>query len=187
MRISPKYKASDFRELDLNNEEDWQLAIDMFKDRMESRFFEPVNNIKRMIYSGFTIMAICCLLIETLQQFYKGVDESPTSKKFFVSFLTKTSFGDYFNENKAKMFYKKIRCGILHQAEIKDSSLILIKRNIPLVKITKDEEGLIINRKLFFKQLETEYNNYINSIKDKNNVELRKNFEQKMKYICRVS
>ncbi|GAG47133.1 unnamed protein product, partial [marine sediment metagenome] len=35
------------------------------------------------------------------------------------------------------MFYDKIRCGILHQAEVKSSSRIRIDSNLPIVKYSK--------------------------------------------------
>lgn len=44
--ISPKYKAGDYRELNLrlsSDEVTWKLAIDMLKDRINARYFEPVG------------------------------------------------------------------------------------------------------------------------------------------------
>jgi len=60
-------------------------------------------------------MAIDCLLIETLQQFIKGVSETPRRKNecYFKNFLI-SRFKEDFDDEKAKMFYEQIRCGILH-------------------------------------------------------------------------
>jgi hypothetical protein len=87
----------------------------------------------------------------------------------------------------ATKFYKQIRCGILHQAEIKKSSKILIRDNIPLVRYSDDNQGLIIQRNLFHKQLVDEFESYIEKLRLPEYKELRKNFKKKMDYICRLS
>jgi len=85
------------------------------------------------------------------------------------------------------MFYKQIRCGILHQAEVEGNSRVLIRKDIPLVKYTDDRKGLVINRKLFHQQLMREFEAYIARLREKSNQELRNRFKTKMDYICRVS
>jgi len=66
------------------------------------------------------VMALDCLLIETLEQTRKGVAKTPRRQveQYFVDFFTQTAFQSSFDENKTRRFYKYIRCGILHQAEI---------------------------------------------------------------------
>ncbi|MEX2478912.1 MAG: hypothetical protein WD357_10775 [Gracilimonas sp.] len=71
--ISPKYRVSDWiNARDLNN---WEIMVDIFNERLESRFLKPIRLIssdKRIgNFSGFSIMAIDCLIIETLNQFYQ--------------------------------------------------------------------------------------------------------------------
>jgi hypothetical protein len=186
MKISAKYTNKDWKELNFNKEEDWQRAINIFKDRIESRFMKPILKIESDIYSGFAVMALDCLLIETLQQFKKGKKETPQGKveRYFKDFLTK-EFKGYFNEGMARMFYDEIRCGILHQAEIKGNSRIRMDTK-ELVKYLEDKKGLIINRKKFHSKIREVFNNYINKLQDPSNSELRKNFKKKMDYICRV-
>jgi len=134
-------------------------------------------------------MALDCLLIETLQQFREGVDRTPPreSGRYFLRFLTDTSFGRHFTNETAEMFYRQIRCGILHQSELEGSSRILIRENIPLVKYADDRKGLVINRRLFHQQLVREFEAYVNKLRDPSNRELREKFRSKMDHICRVS
>src|SRR5438874_2383721 len=83
-RISPKYRADDWKALNLSDPKspDWSTAIDIFRDRIHGRFLAPVDAIANHTdcqiqeFSGFTIIAIDCLLIETLNQFYQGIDET---------------------------------------------------------------------------------------------------------------
>ena len=187
MRISPKYKDNDWKELRFDKEKDWEKGIKIFKNRIHGRFLDPVFDLEKKEYTGFLIMAIDCLLIETLQQFIEGVPETPRGKNesYFKKFLI-SRFKEDFDDKKAKMFYEQIRCGILHQAETKESSKIKISRELPIVKFTKEKDGLIINRKKFHEKLKKAIKVYIEKLKDTINEPLRKNFRKKMDYICRI-
>ena len=191
MKISPKYTDENWRTLELSvdsPQSKWQEAVGILHDRIDGRFLKFVRQIEANEFAGFAVMALDCLLIETLQQFREGQEETPRGQSgcYFYSFLTETSFGKWFNKEKAKMFYDQIRCGILHQAEVKGSSLIKI--NTPcLVQVTDDGEGLIIDRNLFHQQLKQEFEKYIQELGDPSNSQLRQKFKKKMDYICRVS
>jgi hypothetical protein len=126
MQISPKYNVSHWTRLDLREESEWEKAVDILRDRIQGRFLWMTERIVDVEYSGFAVLALDSLLIETLQQFKEGVDETPfgKGKPYFKKFLTKTSFGEHFNETMAGIFYDDFRCGILHKAEIKGSSKV---------------------------------------------------------------
>ncbi len=194
MHISPKYTSDYWRrlkpklklELTSSTENDWRKAIDIFRDRIDGRFLKFICLIEKDTFAGFAVLALDCLLIETLKQFWEGVrDSKGKSKPYFIQFLTNSSFGEFFSNGKAEMFYCQIRCGILHQAETKENSLI--KTSGPLVKYTDDGKGLIVNRKLFHEQLMKEFETYISRLLDPSEQELREKFIKKMDYICRVS
>ena len=148
MRISPKYVAADWIKIALCREEDWKKAIEIFIDRLDGRFLRYIRQIEFKKYSGFVVMALDCLIIETLQQFYTGVQDTPIKKgrDYFITFLTRGTFGHFFTEDLANKFYHDIRNGILHQAEIKGSSKISIRTELPLVNYTSDKKGIIVNR-----------------------------------------
>lgn len=188
MEISPNFTDDDWRKLDFQKEEDWQDGIEMLQDRVQGRFLVPIRKVQKLVYSGFAVMALECLLIETLEQFRKGEPETPyhQSEQYFKDFLTNTSFSKDFTIEKAKMFYKQIRCGILHQAEIKENSKI--RTDYPdLVTFSEDRRGLLINRNLFHDKLEKVFYNYLSELRNPSNEKLRKNFRKKMDHICRVS
>ena len=188
MKISPNYKDDDWRRLKFDREEDWITAIDIFKDRISGRFLIPISKIENYEYSGFAVMALDCLMIETLQQFFKGTFKTPQGKgkEYFADFLTNTSFNNHFDTNMAEMFYSQIRCGILHQAEVESNSKIRITTELPLVQYTDDKKGLVINRKEFHSQLKEEIRIYVRKLKNPLNTDLRGNFKKKMDYICRI-
>lgn len=191
MRISARFNVDDWKSLTFSTEKEWQEAVDIFEDRISSRFLRVIQLTESYEYSGFAVLALDCLLIETLQQFREGVSETRPrmSEEYFVRFLTKTSFDKFFDRALAKMFYRQIRCGILHQAEIKGSSRVLILPDLPLVRLATDRNGLIINRKLFHRKLVEEFKNYVSELRKNNppDEKLRHNFKKKMDHICHAT
>lgn len=195
MRIAPSrhgkhWNVEHWKAIDFSSDDGWEKAIDIFEDRYRNRFLSVIEQIEDKEGAGFAVMALDCLLIETLQQFYEGVEETPRKKvkEYFVTFLTKTStyFSQFFNEPKAKKFYRTIRNGILHQAEIKASSRIWFREGEPLVQESKDSKGLVIHRKKFHTLLVQEFDNYIERLRQNNppDNDLRKKFKKKMDAIC---
>ncbi|MBA3531551.1 MAG: hypothetical protein H0T73_06465 [Ardenticatenales bacterium] len=193
MDISPRYTDKDWRALDLtaNNEHDWQKGIDIFVDRIQGRFLNIIEAIEQSgdtrvrLFSGFAIMGLDCLLIETLEQFRQGVEKTPKGKggDHFEKFLTHYFHPD-FDTARVKKFYKTIRCGILHQAEILEDSRIRI--DYPqIVADSPTKKGLFINRKLFHRKLLEVFEGYVHELREGKNLTLRENFKTKMNYICR--
>lgn len=88
-KISEKFTNTDWANLNLvnDNSENWQKAISIIEDRFNSRFFNQINRFEKNEFSGFLIMAIDCLLIETLMQFYLGKESTDdTYSKQWLSF-----------------------------------------------------------------------------------------------------
>jgi len=120
-------------------------------DRLYGRYINPFdfdNKIHPDRYkNGFTIMANCCLLIETYASFREKSFTDTTGKSercFGWFFLTEKRFvdfsknglsvNDYINKlgrlnNKGvpRDFYINVRCGILHNAETRNGWKILRK------------------------------------------------------------
>lgn len=210
MNISPNYNSEHFTKLNLSdssNENDWKEAIKIFDDRYSNRFVNPIlalannSNLSVWEYSGFSIMALNCLLIETLNQFYYGVNDTDELKKdksithinsiedAFIDFFTKSNnFNSAFKPDEAKIFYLQVRCGLLHQAETKKSSTIHIKsEQTEIVVLTNKgqlNEGISIRRDLFTTKLIKEYCDYKERLHLYENIDLRKSFISKMKHIC---
>jgi hypothetical protein len=194
LRIAPKggsgcWTAEDWKVIKFTAENDWQEAITIFEGRIRGRFLDVVEGIQDYEFAGFAVMALDCLLIETLQQFYDGLHNTePPIKDAFCRFLTQSSFKDHFDLERAAKFYAYIRNGILHQAEIKGSSRIQTRKSVPLVTDAPDGNGLILNRELFHKQLVHEFEDYVIRLRKSNppDNELRFRFKAKMDAICDV-
>jgi hypothetical protein len=82
--------------------------------RFRERYIRPVSGYGR---HGFAIMAICCLMIESLISFRRGwsASEEKGDRVFAEFFRTNDPFKPL--EAVAKHFYGHVRNGLLHQAE----------------------------------------------------------------------
>lgn len=112
--------------------------------------------------SGFVIMGMCCILIETISTFFEGQNESrkPGPDTFRYIFEKAKYYNNplecFIAENQ---FYKSIRCGLLHQGET--YSKFKIKRNGPLF----DKQEKSINAQLFFNATKKFLNSYRDDLK----------------------
>ena len=148
---------------------------------------------------GFAMMALDCLLIETLAQFYDGLRDSDEAREalglnntdFYVKFLTAKSLilKSAFDEPKALAFYRTIRCGILHQAETKNNSTIrfLDDENFSdkPFDLLGDGKSLRIHWSKFHPLVTSEFDAYCAHLKADDVPDLRNKFKQKMDFICR--
>lgn len=183
MEIAPNFTDADWKALDLTKEPDWFRAIEAFRLRIEERFLKPVRAILSFSRSGFAILALDCLLVETLQQAIEGVQSTPrgAAAPYFKAFLNRPAFRGAFDDTSAELFRDAIRNGILHQAEVKGSSLV--RRDGPVVRVTPGGDGVIVNPVLFHCCLEGAFQDYIEELKQPGSP-LRKTLRQKMEFIA---
>jgi len=188
MRISRKYRVADWTALDFGAEDGWQRGVDILADRIKSRVLDIVRQFEGLEVAGFIVLAVDCLLIETLQQFREGVAETPRWKgeEYFVKFLTETRFRRFFDQVSARKFYDHVRCGILHQSEVKGDSRVVIGRRSPLIERVDQGNGLVVNRKVFHRELVLTCDEYLAELRNPANADLREKFKRKMDHICRV-
>jgi hypothetical protein len=184
--------VGDWLRLDLSDNtygEPWAEAIRILELRIEGRFLEPIRQLLKSEEDrppkdrkyGFSIMAILCLLIETLQSFIEGKGHTQgKSKEMFIRFFTedepfKTKM-KVTPEVATKIFYE-IRCGILHQAEITGGSRLRCVG--PTIKEVNGK--LIINRTKFANGVGQAFELYVRSLREdtERGRMLRSNLEKK--------
>ena len=185
------------------SKEHWEDAYSYFNERVNSRFLNPIRWILQGGNNkgeGFSVVALQCMLVEFLESFYQGKVyttsknlqpyEYNTSKTIFREFLMHHSpFSTYFTENKsADGFYVNIRCGLLHEARTKGTSLI--KKNSHSDKIFdfigKDRKNLIVYREKFHEAIVQYLEQYKVELLQKQKKALMINFIRKMDDICGI-
>lgn len=187
MRISAKYTTDDWKGLTFSDETEWALAVEIFHDRIFSRYVDHIDHLLTRKTNGFAVLSLDCVLVETLQQFREGTRKTPYRKgsQYFVNFLTGTSFSQHFTTESAGRFYEEIRCGLLHQSEAEGSSRIK-RGDRPLLELTSDKKSVIVNVPLFHGLLKEVISSYEQELLQPESAAARKAFRTKMNFICRV-
>jgi len=191
MEIAKNITGEQFLRLDLSSAgKDWSKAILMLRLRITERFIEPTDKLIELESSipakgkkyGFAILALDCLLCETIQSFYEGVENSKGhSKQLFVKFLReRQNFKSHFTSDAdAEDFYINFRCSLLHQAQTSGSTKVWALG--PLIKRLNGETK--VNRLVFHQALKDEFELYISLLSESVNSALRSHFIKKMTYI----
>lgn len=166
---------------------DKNSLVSMIQQRYEERFLEPIRTLRsapgHVRGFGFAIMALCSLLIESLQSYRYGL---PTTNEgeypSFASFNPPTkyqipraehktgrqTFKDFFSFGlhvtlfpgvEGEGFYSAIRNGLLHQAQTKHGWKIRIAQ--PEMWNTSDK---IVDRNKFADALNCAFNHYIEEL-----------------------
>lgn len=198
-RIARGHTAADWRRLSLDpkqpQSETWANAVAMFRARMEERFFIPVDTLIDMQEDssrthGFVVLAIDCLLIETLQGFREGLgDHNRRSKKLFKGFLT--SWDVFLNcvpkdgnpDELADLVYTDYRCALLHSGCTANGLKVGVTGK---AFAFKSGGALKINRTALHKGLKASFEGYLAELIAPEGTKLRENFKKKMDAICGV-
>lgn len=191
--ISARHRKEDFINLHLNLrscEKDWNFAIEIFEDRIRGRYLEIIDRIINngcLMVDGFSVMALNCLLIETLLQFKNGWDETKKSNSDEYSKFLKEEFPHIFtNKELALIFYRDIRCGILHSAQTKNGSQLTVNENYTVAVInTNRRKSISVDVVGISEIIKSYYSDYIEKLRNAQNVDLRVGFIKKMDYLCR--
>jgi len=211
-RISKELKVEDwskFREnliddilFDKNEPELWEKAYAFFFDRIESRFLNPIKWIldkEEHQGEGFSVMALMCILLEFLEATYEGklytVSDDPqpyeytSSRKLFLNILTSQApFSHYFYTKKSSDgFYNNIRCGLLHEASTKETSVIRKKADgDQMVEfVDNDKSNFKVYRENFYEAMKTFIDNYKAELFSKRDLKI--NFVRRFDGLCGIN
>ena len=94
--------------------QDRTAVAEFLMRRFAERYIDPISG--KSVH-GFTKMAVACLLVESVESFRQGWENSDRrSEAAFCYFFDEqpafAAFRGYYAQ-----FYRNVRCGILHQAE----------------------------------------------------------------------
>jgi hypothetical protein len=169
----------------------WSKKPEFIRRRLFERYIDPVKALDfcrstKKSKNGFQMMAVGCLLIETLASFWRGWESTEPGKDgkgrkipgksgeaFKVFFQEQARFSAFHGTQ----FYRNVRCGILHQGETKKGWTI--ERTGPLF------DGICqINAKKFHDQMAMAIRDYERALKNPPTGSLlRANFDKKMKAV----
>lgn len=114
MKLSPRYKEKQWQAACSTG--DWNTAVDIVEDRIRGRWLEAADKLIDEPYSGFAIVALDCIILESLWGFKNG---KPIPRKgerqVYRDILTGPTFG--WNEAESDSFRDFVRNGLMHDAE----------------------------------------------------------------------
>jgi len=160
-------------------------------DRFHQRYLLPFEILEREApkgKSGFAQMAVCCLMIEAMESFRNGwndtMDDAKDEKcekipgrKIFCNFFSHFDDLKEFQEIGSE-FYRSIRCGILHQAESQNGWRIVRTKGVPLLNV----DNRTINPTIFRRRMKKALQAYCDELKSGNET-VWEQFKTKMAYI----
>lgn len=151
-------------------DDNWRESVRLFKSRVQSKFFDPIEKIikeRKLKGEGFAIVTVQCALIESLAAFRQGKIFNPNrneknrayeysrSNELYIDFLNSA---DIFRDNfftidikgkkqkgkpfKAEDFYKNVRCGLIHEGKTKENWTIKASKK----KVKKEKIFIDFNR-----------------------------------------
>ena len=136
---------------------EWTRVLGALRARLYERFVDPIRRLERCdkqdplpMRPGFAILALDCLLIDTIQSFREGRattgEVSPALS--FKTFLRDGADFSEFNSADRDDFFKYVRNGLLHNGETRENWKVRI--DTPRL-LTKDPVtgSRTINRRLF--------------------------------------
>jgi hypothetical protein len=219
MEICKGFTVADWRKfrprLNDDDKQAWSEAIGVFERRMRERFFRCIDRLleadchslkSEPVVPGFSITALCCLLVETLQSFWVGgrsdpqgnptetctfpngkCAKEPSTARAFKDFLSRSRhFSPDFPNSKVRGdFAVNVRNALLHEAETRGGWLI--RRTDPPKHIVEKRDGTyILNRTRLYVALCKEFVDYLALLRDPSNAERRQHFLKKMDSICQT-
>lgn len=184
MELAKGYTVSTVYSLIQRNER--KKVADFVYKRFYRRYLMPFEKVNPDFNSGFAQMAACCLMIEAMESFRNGWEDTnklrdEDNKKikpgkifgdFFKHYEEFDKFKDLGNE-----FYNSIRCGILHQAEIRNGWRLVREEKYPLV----DEKNKLIHSTRFRYRMKTSLRKYCKELE--NNEYTWELFKTKMAFV----
>ncbi|HEY6290299.1 MAG TPA: hypothetical protein VI455_01900 [Terriglobia bacterium] len=199
IEIAPHFFCDDWSRLKSNLPADgrwdaapheWQTAIDVVENRIESRFFQPARVVDDLQHSGFAVLALDCLLLEAIQGLRNGKRAAKTgdSCKQFVRVLTTSRhFAAFFGQNDlAARFFSDVRNGLLHDGETRGGWIVKASGRYPLLE--RREDGFVmVNRRKFHRALVHEFDDYLKRLADCSENESRKNLIKALDGLCERS
>lgn len=112
--LSSTISVARYRELELARKR--KAIADFVEQRFRERYISPASCEGA---HGFSIMANCCLMIEALESFYQGWEDTELrSEQAFEHFFKREPRFQVFQPLCSDFCYN-VRCGILHQGELR--------------------------------------------------------------------
>lgn len=189
-KISPNFDDS---KLDTENVED---LVDVFEDRTRYWLFEAAKNLLNSKHGDIAALGLLLTYFEGISIYLKGKDSKSNSKRFFkegfLNVFKASGIGDELLERVADIAYTDARCGFFHDGfgfrsrilvspDANQDLIITLPKKNGVVDREGEIQSIIINPNRLLYAIERHFNQYIDQLRDKANLQLREKFEKACK------
>lgn len=175
-------------------DEKWRRVIDAFYRRFDERFLGPAQAIldrdegKIAEGSGFAVLALDCLLLESLYGYRMGrhTNVGATSSAFERILLEEPFRKEFESKGRAAAFARAVRNGILHDGETRDGWIVAQALRDGLPMLEERDRMTVIYREVFHEGVKAYLTAYFASLKEEGSLAtaLRENFRCRVNELC---
>jgi hypothetical protein len=127
MKLSPQYTEEQWN-TSFDGREDWVTAIHIVEDRIKGRWLDAADQLLGKPHTGFAILALDCIVLESLWGFMNGkAVPRGGEKQVYQDILGGRRFG--WTAEQSESFRTSVRNGIMHDAETR--SRWLVAKTVP--------------------------------------------------------
>ena len=183
LAVSPNFKIfPDRKELFIHGQtrqaypyDSLDTAILVYEDRVKGWFLRYGSMLKEHQDAGFVVLQIAISQIEGMEQYFRGKSSDRKSKSFFASAMKRIFHLDNTCDGWLETFYANCRCGLFHEGATGHSIVIGLEFGSAVEYV----EGTVeIQPNMFFDAVEISFLEYVDQLKDKGNLDLRRKFRR---------
>lgn len=181
MRISPHRNETEWHHAIGATPPDWSVAIDIVEDRIVGRWLRWSTELVPSRYAGFAILALDCIVIESLWGFINGKSvPKRQEQQVYRDILCGRRFR--WTTTQAEDFRVFIRNGLMHDAETRNHWIVEMTRPATGI-IQQDANGeYVLNRTTFHQALVETVEDWLSALRAGDN-NLRQNMRDRMNEI----
>jgi hypothetical protein len=180
LKLSPEYTEKHWNDA-LAGPEDWDAAINIVEDRIKGRWLDAGDRLLDEPHSGFAIIALDCIVLESLWGFMNG-EAVPQGheRQVYQEILTGKDFG--LSPELSEKFRELVRNGIMHDAETRNRWLI--EKTFPRDTIAHQKKNgdYVLNRTKFHGALTAVFDDWLAKLR-KGDAVLRGKMRDRMNQI----
>jgi hypothetical protein len=179
MNLSPRYTEQKWKAAFIVG--DWNAAIDIAEDRIRGRWLDAADKLIDEPYSGFAMVALDCIILESLWGFKNGKPvPQGGERQVYRDILAGSTFG--WKDVECDSFRDFVRNGLMHDAETRGGWLV--EKTVPRDAIAKKNKNgnYVLNRTKFHKAITAAFEEWLLNLRAGDPV-LRQNMRDRMNQI----